>query len=60
MSIPKEKLIIQEIKILIEELETRKISLDSFYQNVKYQVRDYEDPGYITGPIVGIPEGPES
>ncbi len=60
MSIPKEKTIIENIKDWKSKLEQRKISLETFYHAVAYEVNSYEDPGYIGGPIVGEAETEEN
>lgn len=60
MSIPKEKLIIQEIKRILSDNEDSLSSRLVQRMKIKAIIDSYEDPGYITGPIVGTPEGTES
>lgn len=60
MSIPKEKLIIQEIKRIIDEKNddetehyARLVSASEAFHQIKHLVDSYVDPGYIGGPVVG-------
>lgn len=56
MSIPKEKLIIQEIKEIVNrECEDIK-DLIRMQEKIQELVNAYRDPGYIGGPVVGEPE----
>jgi hypothetical protein len=55
MSIPKEKTILLKIK----EILKRHISTTDAIIQIYELVKDYEDPGYIGGPIVGEPETEE-
>lgn len=56
MSLSKEKQLILKIKEIIDDM-----TLDNTLRvgMINTLVKDYEDPDYITGPIVGIPYGPE-
>lgn len=64
MSIPKEKLIIQEIKRIVNRPHADHtggqsgifLFSDSHNEIIKI-INSYVDPGYIGGPVVGEPEG---
>lgn len=54
MSIPKEKLIIFKIREIVNNrvLYSKQAAVDKI-EEIKKIVMDYEDPGYIGGPVVG-------
>jgi hypothetical protein len=53
MSIPKEKTILLKIIEIVKEDAPNNDKMDS----IEALVKDYVDPGYIGGPIVGEAEG---
>lgn len=59
MSKPKEKIIIQKIKEIIDNKPQKVSAIISAYDKIQGIIESYVDPGYIEAPIVGESEGPE-
>jgi hypothetical protein len=60
MSIPKEKTILLKIKEIQDKPYKKGYNYAKDWYEINELVRNYSDPGYIGGPIVGESEGEES